>query len=63
MTTRYLTPREVAEMLRVSVKTIAFWRQNGGGPPYVELSRKHVRYEETAVVSWARERAIDPRRR
>lgn len=36
-----LTPQEAAEKLRVSVSTLARWRQCGDlGPPYIRLGNK-----------------------
>ncbi len=37
---RYLKPREAAEILRVSEKTLAKWRWNGGGPVFCRIGRK-----------------------
>jgi hypothetical protein len=39
-----LTTFEVARLLRLSRWTLCCWRKNGGGPPFVKLSRGIVRY-------------------
>jgi hypothetical protein len=39
----FLTPEAMAERMRVTVKTLANLRANGGGPKYVKVGRK-VRY-------------------
>lgn len=35
----YLTPKEVAQMLKVSVKLLANWRVKGCGPSYIKLGQ------------------------
>jgi hypothetical protein len=43
-----LTPKEAADMLAVSVRTLAGWRAQGRGPAY-------VRYSATLVGYWKRD--------
>jgi excisionase family DNA binding protein len=43
-----LTPAEVAERLRVSTRTLEFWRHQGRGPAYVKIG-KRVRYRPDDV--------------
>lgn len=43
-----LTPAEVAERLRVSTRTLEFWRHQGRGPAFVRLG-KRVRYRADDV--------------
>ena len=52
---RFLTQREVAELLQVPERTVEDWRLTGNGPPFVKLGR-HVRYEVSELVAWTRER-------
>ncbi len=52
-----LTTEEVAERLRVSRRTLEKWRTVGGGPPFIKLNRRAVRYQEEAVEAWKRSRA------
>jgi len=40
MTTKYLTVSEVAEMLRMPVETIRYWRHIGKGPASFKLGRR-----------------------
>ena len=35
----YLTPKEVSQMLKVSVKLLANWRVKGCGPSYIKLGQ------------------------
>lgn len=73
----YLTPRDLAQALGVSERTIARWRHFREGPPRVEIGRK-VFYRFESVSAWiascehpepragrarrARLRALDPSR-
>lgn len=43
-----LTSFEVARFLRVSKWTLCDWRKNGGGPPFLKLSRQAIRYPRKA---------------
>lgn len=47
-----MTTNEVAALLRVSVRTLEFWRTNGMGPPFLKYPRKVV-YLAAAVRQWA----------
>lgn len=50
----YMTPREVAQTFKVSVKTVAHWRTTRKGPTPQRYG-KHVRYLESDVQAWAHE--------
>jgi hypothetical protein len=43
-----LTSLEVRRFLRLSRDTLRDWRKNGGGPPFLRLSRQTVRYPRRA---------------
>ena len=47
-----LTAPEVGCWLGVSPKTLESWRSAGGGPRYVRLSRKAVRYRRDDVKAF-----------
>lgn len=50
---RYLTIEEVAEMTRVPVNTLRYWRQKGGvGPKSAKLGPRRVTYRESDVRAW-----------
>ena len=51
----FLTQREVAELLRVPVRTVEDWRLTRSGPPWVKLGR-HVRYEQAELLAWVKAR-------
>jgi excisionase family DNA binding protein len=49
----FLTAREVAELLRLPLRTVEDWRLTRTGPPYVKLGR-HVRYDRDELHEWIR---------
>ncbi len=51
----FLTQREVADLLRVPVRTVEDWRLTRSGPPWVKPGR-HVRYEQAELLAWVKER-------
>jgi predicted DNA-binding transcriptional regulator AlpA len=53
---RYLTAAEVAEITRVGVETVRYWRRMGYGPPSVKLA-KHVLYPESGLHAWIESKA------
>ena len=52
---RLLTPKDAANLLRLSESWLAKARMRGDGPPYVKLGRT-IRYREGAVLQWLRSR-------
>jgi len=50
-----LTPADLAAMLGMSPRTLANWRSNGKGPPYLEghQDRRKVRYQRQVAEKWA----------
>jgi len=56
--TRLLTAEEVAEQTSLSVETLAQWRSQGKGPPYVKISRNCVRYRQSDLDCWLVERIV-----
>lgn len=53
----YLTPREVAEMLRVPLKTVYTWQSEGTGPSFYRVG-KYALYIESEVHAWVRSRSV-----
>jgi predicted DNA-binding transcriptional regulator AlpA len=52
---RLLTPREVADFLRVSDSWLAKARMRGDGPPFVKPGRS-IRYRRGDLLRWVRSR-------
>ena len=45
------TEQMLAEMLRVTRRSLQRWRAAGTGPPYIKMAR-HVRYKPDDVQQW-----------
>jgi excisionase family DNA binding protein len=52
---RLLTPKEAADLLRVSMSWLAKARMRGDGPPYIRIGRS-IRYSEAALLQWMKSR-------
>jgi predicted DNA-binding transcriptional regulator AlpA len=52
---RLLTPKEAAQLLRVSLSWLAKARMRGDGPPYIQLGRS-IRYAEVSLLQWMKSR-------
>jgi len=55
---RLLTPEDVAEVTGLSVETLAQWRSQKRGIPYVKISRNCVRYRQSDLDGWLAERIV-----
>ena len=47
---------EAAEFINQSKRTIQGYRYRGGGPPYIRLSRRCVKYRRIDLRRWAEAR-------
>lgn len=52
-TITFLETTEVAELLKISPRTIEGWRNDGTGPTFRKVGRV-VRYERSDVIDWVR---------
>ena len=55
-----LTMKEVANVVRVPVATLRYWRHLGSGPRSFRVGRS-VRYWRTEVLHWLEQQSNDPR--
>ena len=51
--TQYITPRELANLLRLSQGTVTNWRRSGKRPRFVRAERT-IRYAAIDVERWLR---------
>ena len=56
-----LTIQEVADIVRVPVATLRYWRHLGTGPRSFRVGRS-VRYWRTEVIAWLDDQANNDRR-
>jgi predicted DNA-binding transcriptional regulator AlpA len=50
-----LTPKEAAQIWRVSESFLAKARMRGDGPPFIKIGRS-IRYSEGALLQWMKAR-------
>jgi excisionase family DNA binding protein len=55
---RLLSTEEVAEQTGLSVETLAQWRSQKKGMPYIKISRNCVRYRQSDLDGWLAERIV-----
>ena len=48
----YLTTRELADLLHVSLWGLMRWRHDGDGPPWLRLGRNSIRYPRASFQTW-----------
>jgi len=53
-----LTPGEVAHITGLSIETLAQWRSQRRGIPFVKVSRNCVRYRQSDLDRWLEERIV-----
>ena len=53
---RLFSPVDAAEFLSVSPRTLATWRYRGGGPKFIPLSARCVRYRLSDLEAFANAR-------
>ena len=53
---RLIDEREAANFLGYSVRALQNWRVRGGGPRFVKVSGRSVRYRRRDLIAWIEER-------
>ena len=53
---RLIDEREAADYLGYSVRALQNWRVRGGGPQFVKVSSRSVRYSRRSLLEWIAER-------
>lgn len=53
---RLLTTDQAASYLSFERRTLEGWRHRGGGPPFVRVSARGVRYRRSDLDGWIGER-------
>jgi predicted DNA-binding transcriptional regulator AlpA len=47
-----------AQWLGISRQRLESWRSEGGGPPFIRISHRCVRYRRSQVLAWLKEREV-----
>lgn len=55
---RLLNEKEAAEFLGYTARALQNWRFRGGGPRFVKVSSRSVRYRRCDLIEWAEERLV-----
>lgn len=55
---RLMDEREASDLLCYSVRALQNWRHRGGGPRFVKVSGRSVRYRRRDLLAWIEERTI-----
>ena len=55
---RLLTSADIAALTGLSVETLAQWRSQKKGIPYVKISRNCIRYRQVDLDQWVAERIV-----
>jgi hypothetical protein len=55
---RLLTAEDIAAVTGLSVETLAQWRSQRRGIPFIKISRNCVRYRQCDLDSWLVERTV-----
>jgi predicted DNA-binding transcriptional regulator AlpA len=53
---RLINEKKAAELLGYTVRALQGWRVRGGGPAYVKVSSRSIRYRRRDLVAWAEAR-------
>lgn len=55
-----LGTKEAADLIGVTVKTLAIWRKEGRGPAFFKLSGKLVYYNRSEINAWIGKCRVEP---
>lgn len=56
----FLTPKQAAQQIGISVKTLERMRKDGSGPPFTKLNKKIIRYPIIGLEAWLSARMSSP---
>lgn len=51
-----LTEKDAAQLVCYSTRALQNWRLRGGGPKYVKVSARSIRYQRRDVIEWIESR-------
>ncbi len=54
-----LTPRQAGEYLGLPETTLAQWRSQRRGPPYIKLESRLVRYRRAHLEGWLARQTVE----
>ena len=55
---RLIPEQEAADFLGYTARALQNWRVRGGGPRYVKVSARSIRYRRRDLIAWAEGRLV-----
>lgn len=55
---KMISESEAADFIGYSVRALQNWRVRGGGPRFVKISNRSVRYRRRELIDWAERHLI-----
>lgn len=55
---RLMNENEAADVLCYSVRALQNWRHRGGGPDFVKVSARSIRYRRADLNKWIADRTV-----
>lgn len=55
---KLMDEREAADVLCYSVRALQNWRHRGGGPKFVRVSARSIRYRRRDLLDWINARTV-----
>lgn len=55
---RLITEGEAADFLGYTVRALQNWRVRGGGPRFVRVSARSIRYRRRDLIGWSETRLV-----
>jgi len=52
MDEKVMTEKQASDYLQLTTRTLQAWRYRGGGPKYIRVSSKCVRYRQSDIDKW-----------
>jgi len=59
MASELLSEKQAADFLGLSPRALQAWRTKGGGPPYLRIGHRTVRYSQTDLEAWLENRRFE----
>lgn len=56
---RMINEHEAAEFLGYSVRALQNWRVRGGGPRFVKVSSRSIRYRRRDLIAWVELKTVE----
>lgn len=53
-----INEKVAAEFLGYTIRALQNWRVRGGGPPFVKVSSRSIRYRRRELIEWSESRMV-----